>query len=118
MLAQKAAERGARPDIIWHSGKMRARQTAEAYLKRCNPLASFSAAHGLQPTDPTNWIADAIAGETKPILLVGHFPHLPRLLGTLTTGDVDADPASFPLNGLVALENVAGVWVEKWRLKP
>ena len=97
MLAQKAAERGAKPDVIWHSGKLRARQTAEAYLKRCNPLAAFSAARGLQPTDPTNWIADSIAGETKSILLVGHFPHLPRLLGRLTSGQAEADPAKFPV---------------------
>jgi phosphohistidine phosphatase len=118
MLAQKAAERGAKPDVIWHSGKLRARQTAEAYLKRCNPLAGFCAVRGLQPTDPTTWIADAIAGETAPILLVGHFPHLPRLLGRLTTGQADADPANFPLNGIVALENVDGKWLEQWRLKP
>jgi phosphohistidine phosphatase len=118
MLAQKAAERGAKPDAIWHSGKLRARQTAEAYWKRCNPLASFSATRGLQPTDPTNWIADSIAGETKDILLAGHFPHLPRLLGRLITGNPDAEPVEFPLNGIVALENVDGTWMERWRLKP
>lgn len=118
MLAQKAAERGTKPDIIWHSGKMRARQTAEAFWKRCNPLAAFSAARGLQPMDPTNWIVDSLAGETKHILLAGHFPHLPRLLARLTTGDSEAGPVDFPLNGIVALEEVEGKWVERWRLKP
>ena len=118
MLAQKAAEHGAKPDIIWHSGKLRARQTAEAYRKRCNPLATFSATRGLQPTDPTNWIVDSIAGEAKHILLAGHFPHLPRLLGRLVTGNPDADPGQFPLNGVVALEQVDGKWVERWRLQP
>lgn len=118
MLALKAAERGAKPDIIWHSGKLRARQTAEAYWKRCNPLATFSATRGLQPTDPTNWIVDSIAGETKHILLAGHFPHLPRLLGRLMAGNPDADPGPFPLNGVVALEQVDGKWVERWRLQP
>lgn len=118
MLAQKASEQGAKPDVIWHSGKLRARQTAEAYLKRCNPLAAFSAARGLQPTDPTNWIADTIAGESKPLLLVGHFPHLPRLLARLMTGDPDANPVNFPLNGIVALDDVDGKWIERWRLRP
>jgi phosphohistidine phosphatase len=118
MLARRAAERGAKPDIVWHSGKLRARQTAEAYWKHCNALASFSATRGLQPTDPTNWIVDAIAGETKHILLAGHFPHLPRLLGRLTTGHPEANPVDFPLNGIVALEDVEGKWVERWRLKP
>jgi phosphohistidine phosphatase len=118
MLAQQAADRGTKPDVIWHSGKLRAKQTAEAYLRRCNPLAAFSAARGLQPTDPTNWIADSIAEETKSIMLVGHFPHLPRLLGRLITGDLQAGPADFPLNGIVALEDVEGRWTERWRLKP
>ena len=118
MLAQKAAERGAKPDVIWHSGKLRARQTAEAYWKRCNPLAAFSAIRGLQPTDPTNWIVDSIAEETRHILLAGHFPHLPRLLGRLMTGNSNAGSVDFPLNGIVALEAVDGRWVEKWRMKP
>ena len=118
MLAQKAADRGAKPDLIWHSGKLRARQTAEAYWKRCNPLATFSATRGLQPTDPTNWIIDSLAGETKHMLIAGHFPHLPRLLGRLLSGNPNADSVDFPLNGIVALENVDGKWIERWRMKP
>lgn len=118
MLAHKAAERGAKPDVIWHSGKLRARQTAEAYWKYCNPLAAFSATRGLQPTDPTNWITDAIAGDTRHLLLAGHFPHMPRLLARLLTGDPDAGPVDFPLNGIVAIEDVDGKWIERWRLKP
>ena len=31
--------RGVQPDVIWHSGKLRARQTAEAFLRGCNPLS-------------------------------------------------------------------------------
>ncbi len=113
-LARKAAELGARPDIIWHSGKLRARQTAEAYWKRCNPLAAFSAVRGLQPTDPVEWIVDALSVESKSILLTGHFPHLPHLFARL----IDNAGAAFPLNGLVALEDSGGKWVERWRLLP
>jgi len=116
MLAHEAAARGMKPGVIWHSGKMRARQTAEAYWRCCNPLATFSATRGLQPTDPTNWIVDAMAGETRDIMLAGHFPHLPRLLGRLVSGDPDAAPGEFPLNGVIALEEATGRWVERWRL--
>jgi len=118
LLAQQAAARGAKPSIIWHSGKMRARQTAEAYWRRCNPLAALSAARGLQPTDPTNWIVDSLAGETCDVMIAGHFPHLPRLLGRLLSGDDEGAPAPFPLNGIVVLENVDGKWIERWRLAP
>jgi phosphohistidine phosphatase len=118
LLAQEAAARGAKPDVVWHSGKMRARETAEAYLRRCNPLAVFSAIRGLQPTDPTNWIVDQIAADTRSIMLVGHFPHLPRLFGRLCSGNREAEPAEFPLHGIVALAELEGRWVERWRLKP
>jgi phosphohistidine phosphatase len=117
-LAEEAAVRGAKPDVVWHSGKMRARQTAEAIWRRCNPLAAFSATRGLQPTDPTAWIVDTIAGDTRNIALVGHFPHLPRLLGRLLASDPDAGPADFPLHGIVALESEAGRWIERWRWQP
>ena len=43
---------------------------------------------------------------------------MPRLLGRLLTGIAEAMPADFPLNGIVALENVEGRWVERWRLGP
>lgn len=115
-LARQAAERGAKPAVIWHSGKLRARQTAEAFWRHCNPLATFSATHGLQPTDPISWIAGTVAREERDVMLVGHFPHLPRLLALLLTGDDEAGPAEFPLHGMVALEDSGGRWVEKWRL--
>ena len=117
-LAREASSRGVKPDVIWHSGKLRARQTAEAYWRCCNPLASFSAARGLQPTDPTGWILDAIAGETRSIMLAGHFPHLPRLLGRLISGDLEAAPCDFPLNGIVVVDRENEKWVEKWKLRP
>ena len=41
-VAALAAARGAHPVVVWHSGKLRAKQTAEAYWKACNALAEFS----------------------------------------------------------------------------
>ena len=118
MLAQQAAARGAKPDVIWHSGKMRARETAEAFWRSCNPLATFSSTRGLEPTDPTKWITDMNTGDDRAMMLVGHFPHLPRLLARLLSADAEAGPAEFPLNGMVALEETEGRWEERWRLKP
>ena len=66
--------------VVWHSGKLRARQTAEAFWRACNALASFSATRDLQPEDPPEWIRDRLRGETRDILIAGHYPHLPALL--------------------------------------
>ncbi len=109
-LALAAKERGVQPVVIWHSGKLRARQTAEAFWRICNPLAEFSAIRGLQPTDPSAWIRDLLTGESRELMLVGHMPSMPRILTLLArTGD-------FPQHGLVALEDEGGVWFERFRL--
>ena len=115
-LAAEAAARGLRPDQVWHSGKLRARQTAELFWRACNPLAPFSAARGLQPDDPPAWIRDGLAGESRSILIVGHMPHLDRLLRLLQQGDPASTVSSFPLHGCVALERDAERWKEIWRV--
>src|SRR5205809_3554903 len=98
-LAAKAAALGAKPAAVWHSGKLRAKQTAEAFWRACNALAEFSATRDLQPDDPPQWMRDRLRHETRDILIAGHYPHLPRLLALLTpdgAGGVD-----FPADGRV-----------------
>lgn len=111
-LALRARERGALPDVIFHSGKLRARQTAEFFWRACNPLAQFSAARGLQPDDPPQWIADRVEGDPAAIMLVGHMPHVARLLELLTR---EAHGRGFPAHGIVGLEHRGERWVELWR---
>lgn len=115
-LALDAAARGVKPSVIWHSGKTRARQTAEPFWHICNPLAELSEARGLQPADPPEWIRDAVTGETRDVMVVGHFPHLPGLLRLLVRGDADAAAVDFPLHGLVAVEWDGRGWVERYRI--
>jgi len=114
-LAAEAASRGARPAVVWHSGKLRGRQTAEAFWRACNALAEFSATRDLQPDDPPGWIRDRLRGESRDILIVGHFPHLPRLLELLLPG---GDQGVFPLHGVVTLstQDDGERWTEQWRL--
>ena len=57
-----------------------AKQTAEAYRRACNALADSRPRGDLQPDDPAQWIRDRLRGETRDILIAGHFTHLPRLL--------------------------------------
>src|SRR5687767_8884088 len=117
-LADEAKKRGVKPDVVWHSGKLRARQTAEAFWRTCNPLATFSHVRGLLPDDPPVWIRDAVAGEARTVVLAGHMPHLPQLLHLMLTGQEDPHASDFPLNGCVALEPGGDVWKELWRLEP
>ncbi|MSO81733.1 MAG: hypothetical protein EXQ53_00330 [Acidobacteria bacterium] len=116
-LAAAAAARGVSPDEVWHSGKLRARETAELFWRACNPLSTFSAARGLQPTDPPAWIQDELAADDRSILLVGHMPHLARLLRVLRGEPPDSSAPEFPLHGCVALEREGDRWKEIWRLE-
>ena len=116
-LAALAAARGVKPAVVWHSGKLRAKQTAEAFWRACNALAEFSATRDLQPDDPAQWMRDRLRGETRDVLIAGHFTHLPRLLALLVLGGEAG--VEFPINGVVALstEDAGETWKEVWRLR-
>jgi phosphohistidine phosphatase len=121
-VAAAMAARGAKPDAVWHSGKLRARQTAELAWSACNPLASLTAERGLQPGDPPRWIHDRLIGEPRSIVIVGHMPSLPALLASLLGEPAGASPATFPLHGCVALERTGEEqegerWNEVWRIE-
>jgi phosphohistidine phosphatase len=116
-LAAAAAQRGVKPDAVWHSGKLRARQTAELFWKACNPLASFSAARGLQPDDPPRWMRDQLTGDARSIVIAGHMPSLRRLLACLLGEPAGSTSAVFPEHGCVALEPDGDHWKELWRLE-
>ena len=109
-LAERVRETGFVPAAIWHSGKLRARQTAEPLLA-LNPFAEFKMVRGLRPDDPPEILRDALRGETRDLAAVGHRPHLPALLHLLTGG------GDFPLHGAVLLETADGGmgWAERWR---
>jgi phosphohistidine phosphatase len=112
-LAEKSAKMGAQPAVVWHSGKLRAKQTAEIFWRSCNALAEFSAARDLQPGDPPAWMRDRVRHEPRDLLLAGHFPNLPGLLRLLVP-----DAPSFPPHGIVALQtdDDGETWRELWRL--
>jgi phosphohistidine phosphatase len=116
-LARAAAAHGVRPAVVWHSGKLRARQTAEAFWRECNALALFSATKDLQPDDSPTWMRDRLRHEPRDILLAGHFPHLPRLLALLLN-QPEGSAAEFPPHGLVVLttDDDGANWRETWRM--
>jgi phosphohistidine phosphatase len=112
-LAAAACEAGVRPVVIWHSGKLRARQTAEAFLRRCNPFAEFRMVRGLLPDDPPDWIRDELEGENGDVLITGHMPHIAQLSLRLGAREV------VPLHGIVSFERIGERrYEERWRAQP
>ncbi len=102
---------------ILHSGKLRARQTAEIlteYLDLPAPLET----DGLAPLDDPGLWARRCHEREESILLVGHLPHLARLTGALLCGTPDSAPVKFRMGGMVALAREEGLWALQWMLVP
>ena len=106
-LADRTRALGFSPGAIWHSGKLRARQTAEHFLRRCNPSAEFRMVRGLRPDDAPDWIRHELEAEPRDVLVVGHMPHISALAAALGA------PGGVPLHGFVMLERIeSGKWRE------
>ncbi len=93
-------------DRVFHSGKLRAQQTAEILgsLAINNQVESHS---GLEPTDPVEpimrWIADLAEQGFKSVAIVGHLPFLDKLSSKLITGSESAEVIAFQNAGVVRL---------------
>jgi phosphohistidine phosphatase len=104
LLASRLKHEGFAPQAIWHSGKLRARQTAEAFLTACAPFAEFKMIRGLLPDDPPDWVRNELAAEERDVLAVGHIPNIMRLAALL------GEDAAVPQHGYVMLEKTGTSW--------
>jgi phosphohistidine phosphatase len=110
-LADLLSERQIMPAAIWHSGKLRSRQTAEAFLRH-SPFADFRMVRGLRPDDPPTWMRADLMAEDRDVLLVGHMTNIADLAHVLVPAG-----AAFPLHGLIGVERDGdGTWKEFVRL--
>jgi phosphohistidine phosphatase len=118
-LAEFIARAGVRVRRIYHSGKLRARQTAELLGAHLAPGAAIEATSGLNPNDPVEPFANQIRTWTKDALLVGHLPFMGRLVTRLVCRAEDSQVAAFQPGSLACLERDAdGHWAVAWMLRP
>jgi phosphohistidine phosphatase len=104
---------------IFHSGKLRAKQTAEVLAEQLHPAKGVSVAEGLEPlADPMIW-KNRLTETTEDIMLVGHLPHLEKLTGHLLAGDENKQVVAFRNAGIVCLERgESGGWAIRWTITP
>ncbi len=89
---------------VLHSGKLRARQTAEALATALAPGAPVEAMSGIDPLDPVEPVAAQIGDWRENTLIAGHQPFLGRLVARLVTGAEASELVAFEPGTLVALE--------------
>jgi phosphohistidine phosphatase len=117
-VARAAARLGLRIPAIRHSGKLRAEQTAEILAESLDPRPDLAPLAGLAPQDDPAPSARVVAEAKTPLLLIGHLPHLSRLVSLLVVGDPTRGLVSFRMGGLVCLAKESEGWRVRFILTP
>ncbi|MBF0274274.1 MAG: phosphohistidine phosphatase SixA [Nitrospinae bacterium] len=85
-VALSAQMRGINPPEIFHSSKLRAKETAELFAKTLQADIVPQEATGLKPNDDIrDWIQEVEKRES-PLMLVGHLPYMELFVSMLLTG--------------------------------
>ncbi|HEY0725201.1 MAG TPA: hypothetical protein VGD41_14615, partial [Pyrinomonadaceae bacterium] len=108
--------RGVAIDWVYHSGILRAQQTAELVTAVLVPQRGVREISGLCPEDDPLIVKAQIDAAAHPLLLVSHLPYLDRLAGLLTTGDAERTVIEFAPATMVCLNRRTNRWKFQWSL--
>jgi phosphohistidine phosphatase len=106
-------------DIILHSQKMRAKQTAVVFAEFLRPGEGIEETDHLGPLDdPSEW-EQRLRDRNVNIMLVGHIPFMPKLFSLLTCGFIDDSTVTFGNASVACLKRQNdGSWILQWMIGP
>jgi len=118
-MAALLAASGVRVERVWHSGKLRAQQTAQLLAGKLLTAGKVEPIDGIRPNDPVEaFVTDADVWE-QDTLIVGHLPFMSRLVALLTLGDPQRELVDYRPGSVVCLERrAADAWVLAWMIRP
>ena len=117
-IADTAGAYNVTVSAIRHSGKKRARQTAEIMARKLG-VSDVNETEGLKALDDPAAFAQKIkAGDD--LMLVGHLPFMEKMASYLTTGSMEYTVFKFQNGGIVCLDKPADsdFWAVTWALMP
>jgi phosphohistidine phosphatase len=119
-MSKVADKLNIRPSRVYHSGKTRAKQTAEMIASALKISApSVQAVQELNPNDDVQPWAERISKDSEDLMLVGHLPFLDKLASLLISGNENAQVVQFCYSVIVCLNQKEGKgWPERWILTP
>ena len=88
---------------IFHSGKKRARQTAEIFASALNPGSGVAEMTGLNPMDDVQAFSKNLSPQDN-CMFVGHLPFMEKLTAFLITRDEKRPVFQFQNGGIVCLD--------------
>jgi len=118
-IAEVAASYKVPVSRILHSGKKRARQTAEIFYNLLAPQNGLSIADGIKPLDDVAHFGNRLDSSAN-MMVVGHLPFMEKLAAYLITGSPEKPVFKFQNAGIVCLDLYPGSdsWVIRWALMP
>jgi phosphohistidine phosphatase len=117
ILARHMQNMGVQLQNVFHSGKLRAQQSARLITETISPEIQPVQTEGLNPNDDPSVIIGDFEQMNENILIVSHMPFVSRLCSTLLTGTTGADFASVP-GTLFCLEKADDKWRLVYMLRP
>jgi phosphohistidine phosphatase len=110
---------GIRVERVWHSGKLRAEQTARLLAKAVLPRGRIEQVGGIGPNDDVAGLVSDADVWQQDIMVVGHLPFLSRLVARLVTGDAEHELVAFLPGSVVCLERYeVDLWMLLWMIRP
>lgn len=117
-VADRAASQNVQVSAIFHSGILRAKQTAEIIAQRLSFNSGTRELSGLLPQDDPSIAQAELETAESPIMLVGHLPHLSRLASLLVSGQMETEVIQFVPATIVCCATDVSGWKIVWTLAP
>ncbi|ABC91110.1 putative phosphohistidine phosphatase protein [Rhizobium etli CFN 42] len=116
VIADKAADKGYRPDLLISSTALRCRDTADAVHRAMGVALDVSYIDALYNATVDTYVEIVDAQDKAAVMLVGHNPTIEQALEALIGHEamVNALPAGFPTAGLAVVDFDASA--TGWRL--
>ena len=118
-LATFLSNQGISVDRVLHSGKTRARETAEIFAKSIAESGLTEAISGINPNDPVEKFVTDIEGLTAPTMIVGHLPFMAKLVSQLILHSDDVALVEYQPGSVVCLNKAEhNNWIINWMIRP
>jgi len=115
-IAQLARERDVNISVIYHSGILRAEETAAILAAHLTPPLGVEQRAGLLPEDDPAFAKADLEEAQDSIMLVGHLPHLNRLAALLVASDPNRVVVEFSPSTMACCAKEGGRWKIAWKL--
>src|SRR5262245_7116750 len=116
LVARLARERQVHVSVIYHSGILRAQETAEILAQYLEPTPGVAMTSGLLPDDNPTIGQSQLEAATESMMLVGHLPYMRRLAALLINGDPERNAVDFAPADVLCLSGEHRRWRTNWHL--